>query len=427
MLSAAWYPRWLPLLLSFVVNIAVGMTTYAWSLFITPLQMEFGWSRAQIALALSLCCLTCGVVGRFAGKWYDRCGPRPVLLSGALLLTAGFMLSGYVQTLGQIYVTYGLMAGSGIGLLYQPPVALAPKWWPDRQALATGCVVFGLGLGSFLMGPMAATIMQAPDLNWRHVFRYCGIAMGLMSGISGILLREPSQKETAAGRPNRNDAASHDESRDYSHAETVRMPQFWELYAAFFAVTFAGILVIGHIAGHGIDCGLTAMQATTAVSALALTNSATRIISGFLADAVGFKKYFLVLCILQTACLLLLVPIGGNAWLLAATAACIGWNYGSVFTLFPAACVRYFGPTAQGSNYGLLFTSWGFAGFAGPWAGGLLKDVTGNYTLPFLTAAGASLVSAIIIARLKTPLPKRNQRHSTSSSEAAPDSPAEGL
>ncbi len=69
--------------------------------------------------------------------------------------------------------------------------------------------------------------------------------------------------------------------------------------------------------------------------------------------------------------MLLLFPAGKTAGMLALLAGIIGWNYGAMFTLFPATTLAYFGPTAQGSNYGLLFTAWGIAGFCGPYAGGV--------------------------------------------------------
>ncbi|HVO85357.1 MAG TPA: MFS transporter, partial [Syntrophobacteria bacterium] len=94
---------------------------------------------------------------------------------------------------------------------------------------------------------------------------------------------------------------------------------------------------------------------------------------------------------------------GNNALMLWVVAALIGWNYGAMFTLFPATCLQYFGPTAQGSNYGLLFTAWGFAGFAGPWVGGWLKDVSGTYYIPFIVGAVVVAVSVLVIAITKPP------------------------
>jgi OFA family oxalate/formate antiporter-like MFS transporter len=74
-----------------------------------------------------------------------------------------------------------------------------------------------------------------------------------------------------------------------------------------------------------------------------------------------------------------------------------------MFTLFPATLLGYYGPTAQGSNYGLLFTAWGVAGFCGPYLGGKIQAITGSYMVPFAVAAGVLAIAVIILATLKAP------------------------
>ncbi len=175
------------------------------------------------------------------------------------------------------------------------------------------------------------------------------------------------------------------------------------LYAAYFCGSFAGLMVIGHIAGHGIDSGLTPMTAAGAASWLAIMNAISRVLIGQVADKVGTRYSFLGVFGLQAVAMLLLFPSGGIIWALWAVSALIGWNYGSMFTLFPATCLQYFGATAQGSNYGLLFTAWGLAGFSGPFVGGWLKDTSGTYSAPFIVAAVLVALAVIILAVIKPP------------------------
>jgi OFA family oxalate/formate antiporter-like MFS transporter len=398
-------PRWIPLLLGLLGSTTCGMLLYAWSVFIKPLNAQFGWSRAEIAMAFAICCLVFGLVTFPAGRWSDKIGPRRVVLIGGILLGIGFVLSGFITSKYQLYLTYGVIAGLGGGMIYLPPIATAPKWWPDRRALATGFAVVGLGLGSFIMGPLATAIIQG--WGWRYVFWYCGIAMGLMAIIASLPLRPPAKGWKPAGwTPPAPPVGAPKVTRDYTHEEAVRTPQFWLLYLSYFCGSFAGLMVIGHIAGHGRDAGLTPMVAAGAVSALAFANAATRIITGIFVDKVGVKTIFVIWFALQTVAMLLLYPAGGVAWALWVVAAIIGWNYGGMFTLFPASCLAYYGPTAQGSNYGLLFTAWGFAGFAGPWVGGYLKDVTGTYYVPFIIGAVVVAISVIVSLMLKAP-PKK--------------------
>jgi OFA family oxalate/formate antiporter-like MFS transporter len=357
-------------------------------------------------MAFAICCLVFGLVTFPAGRISDKVGPGRVVMVGGVILAIGFVLSGFIQSKMQLYITYGLIAGFGGGIIYLPPIATAPKWWPDRRALATGFAVVGLGLGSFLMGPLATWLITNPAYGWRYVFWYCGVAMGIMAVGAGLFLRVPppgwkppgwSPPAPAAG------AGAPKATRDFTHEETTKDAKFWLLYLAYFCGSFAGLMVIGHLAGFGRDQGLAPMAAAGAVSSLAFSNALTRVLSGWFVDKVGVRVYFAVLFALQTAAMVAIFQLGGSVYGLAAIAILIGWNYGAMFTLFPATTLQFYGPTAQGSNYGLLFTAWGLAGFAGPWVGGYLKDVTGSYYMPFLCAAALCALGCIILFTTKPP------------------------
>ncbi len=397
------FPRWIPLVGGVLGSTTCGALLYAWSVFIKPLNAEFGWSRADIALAFAIACLVFGLTTYPAGRLSDKYGPKIVVLTGGIILGIGFVLSGFIQTKEQLYLTYGLIAGFGGGLVYLPPIATAPKWWPDRRALATGLAVVGLGLGSFIMAPLATYIIE--NYGWRAVFIYSGVAMSLMAITAAFCLKVPPKGWKPEGweASPANNESKEVGNRDYTFKETYHSHQFWMLYAAFFFGSFAGLMVIGHIVGHGIDQGLAPMVAAGAASWLAITNAISRVMIGWFADRIGSKKSFIGVFLLQIVAMALLYPSGQAYWFLWMIAAFIGWNYGSMFTLFPATCLNFFGQTSQGTNYGLLFTAWGLAGFAGPYVGGWLKDVTASYYAPFIVGAVVVAISAIIIAVIKPP------------------------
>jgi len=403
-------PRWIPLLGGVLGSTTCGALLYAWSVFIKPLNAEFGWNRADISMAFSICVLVFGLITFVAGKMSDKYGPRVVVAIGAVILGIGFFFAGFITSKTQLYLTYGLLAGLGGGLVYLPPIATAPKWWPDRKALATGFAVVGLGLGSFIMAPLATYLINDPAYGWRYVFYFVGIAMGIMGLVSAFCLSNPPKGWKPAGwnpptAPS--DAGVVKETRDYTFSEATRTSQFWMLYIGYFCGAFAGLMVIGHIAGHGIDSGLQPMQAAMVVSILGIFNAATRILMGYAADKIGAKAALITIFVLQVVAMALLYPAGKSVVFLGVIAAIIGWNYGGMFTLFPSTCLQYYGPTSQGSNYGLLFTSFGLAGFVGPYVGGMLKDVTKSYYIPFIVGAVVVAISVIMISLTKAP-PKKH-------------------
>lgn len=161
-------PRWLPLLGGMVSSTTCGLLLYAWSVFIKPLNQTFGWNRAEIALAYGICVLVFALVSYPAGRLSDRYGARLIVFTGGIVLGIGFFLAGFTDSKGWLYLSYGVIAGIGGGMIYLPPIATAPKWWPDRRAFATGCAVVGLGLGSFVMGPLATAIIES-SVPWRSI------------------------------------------------------------------------------------------------------------------------------------------------------------------------------------------------------------------------------------------------------------------
>ncbi|MFV0600533.1 MAG: OFA family MFS transporter [Brachymonas sp.] len=442
------FPRWIPLLGGLLGSTTCGLLLYAFSVFIKPLMEQFGWTVAQVSLAYALVCLFFGLVGILAGRLNDKVGPRAVVLIGGLIMAFGFFMVSTItppdkaallagdpaakeisnKALYLFYLYYGVIAGIGGGLVYVPPIATAPKWWPDRRGLATGFSVVGLGLGSFIMAPLATRMIAAFGGTALPVFQYVGIAMAVMVVVTAFCLQTPPMGYRPAGwtppAPPQM-AGVRREFRDYTHSETMRTPQFWLLWAAYFCGSFAGLMAIGLIAKHGIDAmsgayrlqqGLDAaaaippdvskqiaMFAAWAPSTLAIFNAAVRVAIGPLADRIGSKKIFIVLFVLQCIAMLLLFPAGKNYVMLAACAGLIGWNYGAMFTLFPSTLLYYYGPTHQGSNYGVLFTAWGVAGFFGPFIGGKLQVMTGSFFVPFVVAATIVGIAAVILITLKAP------------------------
>jgi MFS transporter, OFA family, oxalate/formate antiporter len=441
------FPRFIPLLGGLLGSTTCGMLLYAFSVFIKPLQAQFGWTVPEVALTYAIVCLLFGLITFPAGRLSDKYGPRKVVLVGGLVMTFGFFMVSTITPpdpvvvaaggdaaraaaktqLYLLYLYYGVIAGLGGGCVYLPPIATAPKWWPDRRALATGFAVVGLGLGSFIMAPLA-TVMINHFGSALPVFKYVGIAMGIMVVCAALCLKVPPAGYKPKGwNPPvaTGSAGGHKAYRDYTHEETKRSAQFWFLWVAYFCGSFAGLMVIGLIAKHGIDAmtiaykikaGLDlaaklppdvakniALAAAGAPSALAIFNALVRILIGPLADKIGTKKIFVTLFIIQVVAMLLLFPAGKSAALLAVVAGLIGWNYGAMFTLFPSTLLNYYGPTSQGSNYGMLFTAWGIAGFFGPYLGGRLQAMTGSFFVPFVVAAGVLIIAVVILAMIKAP------------------------
>lgn len=422
-------PRWIPLLGGLLGSTTCGLLLYAFSVFIKPLREQFHWSATEVGLAYAIVVLVFGLTTFPAGKLTMKFCPRAVVLVGGIILGIGFSLVSTISTTTELYIYYGLVAGLGGGLVYLPPIATVPKWWPDRTALATGMSVVGLGLGSFIMGPLATWMINNPAIgngSALPVFKYVGIAMLIMAVIAAMCLENPPDGYKPAGWNPPGPAPGAAKARqDFTFRETIRTGTFWKLYFAYFCGAFAGLMVIGVMAAHGTNVMLEelasikgvavaalkgtpeakeiTMKAALALSVFNAANALVRILIGAIADKTGVRICFLVTFTLQIIAMLFLFPAAKVFALLCIVAIVIGWNYGSMFTLFPALCMKYFGPTAQSLNYGLLFTSWAIAGFTSSLLAGRMFDIFGTYMVSFIVGAIFVALGSVTLFFTKSP------------------------
>lgn len=205
------FPRRIPLLGGLLGSASCGLLLCVLSVFITPLMKEFGWTVPEVAMAHALICLILGLLTFPAGRLSDKIGPRKVVLFGGLFMAFGFFMVAIISppdaaqfTVGDpaakaatkkalylLYLYYGVISGIGGAMVCLPLIATAPKWWPDRRALATGFTVAGLGLGFFIMVLLAANMMAHID-SALPVFKYVGLVMAVMVVLAALCLSVPS-------------------------------------------------------------------------------------------------------------------------------------------------------------------------------------------------------------------------------------------
>ena len=104
--------RWLPLIGGTMLNVVLG-SFYAWSVFVLPLEGEFGWAREQTSTTFSIGIFTMAVTFVLAGRLHATVGFRTLAAIGGILFSAGFFLASYTTSLTVLYITYGLIAGAG--------------------------------------------------------------------------------------------------------------------------------------------------------------------------------------------------------------------------------------------------------------------------------------------------------------------------
>ena len=395
--------RWWRLLGAIMMTLALG-TLYAWSVFVAPLEREFGWKRAQTSAVFTLAAVMFAASLLLAGRLQDRFGPFWISVTGSVLISLSFLLFSYTSSLYFLYFFYGVLGGAGTGFGYGTVVPVMAKWFPDKTGLAIGLALMGFGSGSAFFGSFANLVLF-PRFGWRAS---CVILSGIflvMTMTAAFLLKNP-----VASRQSTNNLAfltSATTRHQFTPGEVLRTPAFYLLWIGFGLGSTAGLMVISQLIPFANSQGISsAALATLGLVIGAFGNVSGRVLSGWLSDIMGLLNTLRIVIAISCVAMPALYSVGAHLTALYVLIYLVYFSYGAQASVIPSTVADFWGSRYAGTNYGALFTAWGFAGILGPTIGGVLFDRFRNYGAAFYTAAALALVALFCVLIARRPEPR---------------------
>src|SRR5215475_15773328 len=301
--------RWWRVAGALSMNIALG-TLYAWSVFVAPLETQFGWKRADTSLVFTAAVIVFALTFVVAGRIQDRFGPFYCSLAGGIFVSLGFFLSAYTTTLTYLIVCFGVIGGLGNGFGYATPIPVMAKWFPDKRGLAVGLAVGGYGAGSAIFGPLAQ-LKLIPGYGLPTTFRILGAIFFVMTVVGAVLLRNPPagyRPEGWSPQPVKSAA-----SRDFPPGEMLRTRTFYLMWAGYALGCSAGLMVISQLVPFARSAGIPGAALTTMTLVVgAVGNASGRILSGWMSDRLGRINVLRAMIGLSMIAMPLLYAAGAN-------------------------------------------------------------------------------------------------------------------
>jgi OFA family oxalate/formate antiporter-like MFS transporter len=426
--------RWWVAAMATLLMVCLG-TVYAWSYFQKPICDAYGWSNSQVSLAFSLAICFLGLAAAWGGARLAVLGPARLSVLGGILFGVGYLagaLALHLRSLPLLYLGYGVIGGTGLGLAYVTPVATVAKWFPDRKGFATGMVIMGFGLGALLMSKVLAPLLMAWAIGGREplvaVFGVLGLAFLVLTVPMAMAMRNPPAGFCLPhGTP---PPAATGAAREMTAAATARecllSREFVILWLMFFCNIAAGIAIIGfqspllqdllHKAEPTLGNEALAGYGATLIAVSSLFNGLGRFFWGWLSDRIGRRTTFALILGTQLAAFVALL-FTGNPWAFMVLVCYVLLCYGGGFGMMPAFVLDVFGTRLMPVIYGAILTAWAAAGIAGPQIVARLKDAFPADSSPGLAsrcsfAVGTAflLVGLLLCFLVKsTPFQPRNQ------------------
>ena len=391
--------RWFYLVIGVIAMLFAGVL-YAWSILKAPLAATFGWKASQLAftftLAMSFFCIG-GLLGAALSK---RVGHRLALVAAGILAALGFALTAALRTdsLVLLCLTYGVLAGTGIGIAYNVSIATVSAWFPDKKGLCSGCLMMGFGASALVLGNLADGLFKS-SLGWRATFLLLGGAICLVLILAGLLLKKP---DMPLPQPKRTKAAA--QQQDYSSRQMLARPAFWMAFLCISFLAAVGSSVISFAKDLALSVKAPEALAVSLVGVLSVCNGLGRIATGAVFDAIGCRRT-MVLANILTVCaasVTLLAVSVGSLPLCIAGLCLTGLSYGACPTITASFTSTFFGMKHFSTNMALMtFTVMGGSLIAT--VSNKVLELTGGYYATFLMLLALTFVALVLNLFIRKP------------------------
>jgi MFS family permease len=377
----------------FILNMFGRGLADTYTVFLLPLEREFGWTRSELTGVYSIYLLVNGFTAPLVGLLFDRFGPRWVYGAGMTCLGAAFFLAQSLASLWQFYLFVGVLIGFAVSLNGMVPgSALLSRWYRERLSTAIGIAFSAIGVGTVVFVPLTQLLVSY--YGWRFAYHALGVALLLLVPV--VLFAVP-WRTFAAGHTDyqaRAKLARAGEGWTLRSAMGTRI--YWGLAQVFFCTSIGMYGIVVQLVAFLIDAGFSPLGAAGTFGIIGMLSSISIMGSGYIADRFGIRRTVTASFIGTGAGMLLLMAI--TRWpsilLLGIFVPVFGLCMGTRGPIVSSICARHFAGLKVATIYGTIYASNALGAAFGSLLGGVLHDLSGGY----VAGLGVSLTFIVLAA-----------------------------
>ncbi len=404
-----FYGYWIVAATFLCLTVAMGAGSFAFSLFVQPLQESMAWTRGQIMAGYTVFFVTMGLVSPMVGRIVDLQGARRIMPLGGLVMGLGFAVLSVMHALWMLYFGYVLVGIGAAGFGSVPCSAVVSNWFKKKRGTAIGLMSSGIGAGGVIIPPVVGHLLGT--IGWNGAYFALALMVWLIIiPISLVAIRtRPAELglypdnvieipgDSAGGRRSPQDGIP--------LSMAVATSAFWLIAVSFVLSAFGRMGSLQSQGPNLIDLGFSAATAALALSIIGFGSGIGKFIFGWLCDRTSQKLAGAVGILLQTAGILVILSVTANSSMPAiwVYSLLLGLGAGSWLPILSMLTSDSFGLKYYGSIFGVISLMLNIGTASGPLVAGIMFDSVGTYRSAFLLCLILSIAAVPMILLVKRP------------------------
>ncbi len=401
-----------------VTALASGPVWNGVGVWVKALEVQFGWSRAQLTGAFSLAQLEGSLIGPLMGYLVDKLGPRRMVFIGFIITGLGFVLFSRTTNLATFYVAYALiMLGTAAGS-WLPMMSAINKWFSRKRGRAMAVAGEGSFLGGLLLVPVLAWAVDPVHYGWSTTALWIGIVFLLLALPLSWFIREapenygqradgdpPPDLQSAQILPDnaRERALGAAEQPDFTARQALHTRSFWFITFGHALSSMLIATLTVHMVPMLTDQGLSLQTSAYVWSVLMGVGAVFQLLGGYVGDRIPKNIALFGFSAVQAVGFLLAAFVHDLPTAIV-FAVVYGAGFGARVPLTTAIRGDYFGKKAFATITGISMAPLYLFMLAAPLFAAFMFDSTGSYTTAFLILGGLGSLSGVLFLFAKKPL-----------------------
>ena len=379
--------RWLYLGAGTLLLLFCGLI-YGWSLFKAPFSEVYPeWTLSQLSLTFTISMIFFCIGSFVAGKLSAKLKPRMILIIAAVLLLVGFFgvsrMNPEAGSLPLLYICYGVLGGSGVGLTYNCIIGTMNKWFPDKPGLASGIMMMGFGLGALVLGSVATSLIGSVGVF--KTFMVLGIMIFAVLVLGSLIIKAPEAPTGGAKK----------ELYGEGPSVMLKSASFWIFMVWCVVINIGGLMVVSGAASIALAFGAPAIVGMI----VSVFNGAGRVVMGNFYDKKGGKMAMVldIAMIFAGGVFLVGGALTDGMILILIGLLSMGLSYGGNPTICSTFVNKYYGPKFFSVNFGIAMFNLVPAAIIGPMLSSkLVESSGGSYDSTFVAIVVCAVVAAAL-------------------------------